>query len=95
MDGWIFGDAWMLLLLSKLDLLVRLYIIWTTAYCFITPVVVKYEVMVHTGKKRGAGTDANVFITIFGERGDTGLRPLRSSKTNRNKFENGKVCRQW
>jgi hypothetical protein len=53
--------------------------------------VVKYEVMVHTGKRFGAGTDANVFITIFGERGDTGLRPLRSSKSNRNKFENGKI----
>lgn len=57
--------------------------------CFL--LVVKYEVMVYTGKKRGAGTDANVFITVFGERGDTGSRQLRSSKTNRNKFENGKA----
>ncbi|XP_062503862.1 lipoxygenase homology domain-containing protein 1-like isoform X2 [Corticium candelabrum] len=58
----------------------------------ITPLpVVKYDVMVYTGKKRGAGTDANVCMTIFGERGDTGSRQLRSSKTNKNKFENGKV----
>ena len=34
--------------------------------------VVKYMVDVHTGKKAGAGTDANVFINIFGECGDTG-----------------------
>jgi hypothetical protein len=34
--------------------------------------VVKYMVDVHTGKKTGGGTDANVFINIFGECGDTG-----------------------
>jgi hypothetical protein len=34
--------------------------------------VVKYMVDVHTGKKAGAETDANVFINIFGECGDTG-----------------------
>jgi hypothetical protein len=27
---------------------------------------------VHTGNKVGAGTDANVFINIFGKTGDTG-----------------------
>jgi hypothetical protein len=34
--------------------------------------LVKYMVEVHTGNKMGAGTDANVFINIFGELGDTG-----------------------
>lgn len=34
--------------------------------------VVKYSVDVYTGDKRNAGTDANVFINIFGECGDTG-----------------------
>ena len=51
----------------------------------------QYTVEVHTGKKRGAGTDANVFLEICGEQGDTGERPLRESKTNRNKFEKGNV----
>ena len=46
---------------------------------------------VHTGKKRGAGTDANVFLNIFGEQGDTGNRPLIKSKTNMNKFEKANV----
>ena len=32
-----------------------------------------YHVFVHTGDKRGAGTDANVFITMFGQHDDTGL----------------------
>lgn len=34
----------------------------------------------------GAGTDANVFLIVFGEYGDTGMLPLKTS-TNRNKFE--------
>ena len=32
-----------------------------------------YHVFVHTGDKRGAGTDANVFITMFGQHDDTGM----------------------
>ena len=39
----------------------------------------------------GAGTDADVFINVFGEQGDTGDRPLAISKSNKNKFERGKV----
>jgi hypothetical protein len=34
--------------------------------------VIKYHVDVYTGNKIGAGTDANVFVNIFGEIGDTG-----------------------
>lgn len=34
--------------------------------------VVKYFVDVHTGKRAGAGTNANVFLNIFGDCGDTG-----------------------
>ncbi|KAK3743623.1 hypothetical protein QZH41_017697 [Actinostola sp. cb2023] len=49
--------------------------------------VYTYRVFVHTGNKRGAGTDADVFITIFGQMGDTGERPLQASKDNTNKFE--------
>ena len=41
---------------------------------------------VFTGDKKGAGTDANVYITLFGEFGDSGERPLKSSKNN---FERG------
>lgn len=53
--------------------------------------VIKYKVTVHTGKKLGAGTDANVFLNIFGEQGDTGERFLEKSSTNKNKFEKGSV----
>jgi hypothetical protein len=53
--------------------------------------VVQYSVLVYTGDKMGAGTDADVFINIFGKQGDTGNRPLDKSKNNKNKFEKGKV----
>ena len=45
----------------------------------------------YTGTESKAGTDANVSMQLFGQRGDTGLRRLLSSKTNSNKFEQGQV----
>lgn len=51
----------------------------------------KYVCDVHTGSKRGAGTDANVFLNVFGLLGDTGDRPLNKSSINFNKFESGNV----
>lgn len=50
--------------------------------------VVKYRISVRTGDKRGAGTDANVYVILHGEKGDTGKRPLESSGNN---FERGKI----
>ena len=50
-----------------------------------------YLVNVYTGDVRGGGTDANVFITIFGDQGDTGERKLHSSETHRDKFERNQV----
>lgn len=51
---------------------------------------VEYEVRVQTGDVRGAGTDANVFLNIYGENGDSGERELRKSD-NLNKFERNQV----
>ncbi|XP_048360273.1 lipoxygenase homology domain-containing protein 1 [Sphaerodactylus townsendi] len=51
-------------------------------------VPVKYEVIVVTGFEKGAGTDANVFITIFGANGDSGKRALKQK--HRNLFERGR-----
>ncbi|XP_073475133.1 lipoxygenase homology domain-containing protein 1 [Aquarana catesbeiana] len=50
-----------------------------------------YSVSVYTGDIYGAGTDANVFLTIYGDLGDTGERKLSKSETNKNKFERGQV----
>lgn len=47
----------------------------------------QYLVHTFTGDKRGAGTDANVVITIFGEDGDSGEKKLDNARNN---FEHGK-----
>jgi hypothetical protein len=41
-----------------------------------------YRVMVKTSDLRGAGTDADVFLTIYGPKGDTGERVLDNSSNN-------------
>ena len=58
------------------------------------PVAAKtYSVSVYTGDVSGAGTDANVFLTIFGDKGDTGERKLAKSETHTDKFEKGHVSK--
>lgn len=51
----------------------------------------EYTVKVFTGDVSYAGTDANVFITLYGEHGDTGERHLKESATHVNKFERNQV----
>ena len=46
---------------------------------------VKYEIVVITGDVKGSGTNANVNITVFGDNGNTGKRPL--NKAFRDLFE--------
>ncbi|XP_067839158.1 lipoxygenase homology domain-containing protein 1-like [Heptranchias perlo] len=50
-----------------------------------------YTMRVKTGEKKNAGTDANVFIILFGEKDDTGIVNLKASKTHKNKFEKGNI----
>lgn len=45
---------------------------------------------VYTGDKWGAGTDANIFVNLFGKKGDTGERQLKESNKI-NKFERKQV----
>ena len=47
----------------------------------------QYRVTVYTGNKRGAGTDADVFITLYGNKGESGAIVLDDKKNN---FEAGK-----
>lgn len=47
----------------------------------------EYSCHIFTGDKYGAGTDSNVFMTLYGEYGDTGERQLEQSESNVNKFE--------
>ncbi|XP_010779871.1 lipoxygenase homology domain-containing protein 1-like [Notothenia coriiceps] len=50
-----------------------------------------YNVSVRTGDMYGAGTDGNVYLTIYGDLGDTGERKLAKSENNKNKFERAEV----
>ena len=52
--------------------------------------VLKYDVQVVTGDVWNAGTDANVYMTIYGQYGDTGVRQLFKAK-NAKKFRMGQV----
>jgi hypothetical protein len=51
-------------------------------------VTTTYKVTVHTGTVRHAGTNADVFITVYGADGTSGERKLDSKRGN---FENGSV----
>lgn len=53
--------------------------------------VCQYHVEVYTGDRDNAGTDAAVYLQIFGERGDTGIRQLLQPKHPGDKFESGRV----
>jgi len=50
-----------------------------------------YKVSVQTSNVNGAGTDAGVYITLFGENGDSGEIRLKSSETNKKPFENNQL----
>ena len=45
--------------------------------------------LVETGNKLGSGTDANVFLIIYGDKGQTNKIPLNKSLSNKNPFEKG------
>ncbi|XP_075271384.1 oxygen-regulated protein 1 [Opisthocomus hoazin] len=53
--------------------------------------VYKYVVSVHIGDRWGAETFANVYITLYGKRGDTGVRKLHTSLAKGRKFQRNKV----
>ena len=50
-----------------------------------------YHVDVFTGDEKKAGTDANVFITLFGSHGQSEEFHLSDSLTHMNKFERNHV----
>lgn len=50
-----------------------------------------YKVKVKTSAVRGAGTDANVFINLFGENGNSGDLHLKNSETNKSPFDNDQL----
>lgn len=51
-------------------------------------------VEIFTGDERYSGTDAEVFLTVYGEKGETSEQHLNKSKTHWNKFERNNVIIQ-
>ena len=66
-------------------------IIFLKLKLFFSIIVVTYEIYLVTGDKLGAGTNSEVKITLFGEYGDTGERPLTKSKLNQTPFQRHQV----
>lgn len=58
--------------------------------CHLLLSVTVYEVHVTTGDLWNAGTEADVYISIYGEKGDTGSRQLFGSQKPK-KFVKGQV----
>lgn len=51
-----------------------------------------YEMAIHTGNRLGASTTADIFIILFGERGNTGKIKLKQSREgDKMKFQKGQV----
>ena len=50
-----------------------------------------YVIDVFTGDYKDAGTDSNVFLTVYGKKRNLGEKKLASSKNNINKFERNQV----
>lgn len=53
----------------------------------VRPIDNQYKVTIHTGKQRGAGTDADVSITLYGAYTNSGSIMLNAKKSQ---FENGR-----
>lgn len=61
-------------------------------YAFLVSVTAtSYHLSVKTGNVQGAGTDANVFVQLVGEHGETGKVQLRMAENTKNKFERGRT----
>jgi hypothetical protein len=50
-----------------------------------------YEIVVTTGNVRGAGTDAQVYLTLFGKNGKPTQKLHLKDSNNKNPFEKGEI----
>lgn len=50
-----------------------------------------YKISVKTSDVRGAGTDAGVYLVLFGSNGDSGELSLKTSETNKSPFDNNQL----
>ena len=50
-----------------------------------------YNLSIKVGDVKGSGTDGNVYIQLFGEKGNTAKIQLRQAGDARNRFEKGRT----
>ena len=64
------------------------HLLWVYRYCcwFILETV--WNIWVWTSDMRGAGTDSNVFVTLYGDKGKTDEVPMGNATDN---FEQGQL----
>ena len=59
----------------------------TGVLCF-SPVA-DYSVRIKTGNVKNAGTDSNIYLQVFGDKGDTGIIELKQICDTKDKFQRG------
>jgi len=69
----------------------RLIFAYYNCLFFLLSTETSYKINVKTSNVRGAGTDANVFVILFGANGDTGQLHLDKSETYKDPFENDQI----
>ncbi|OCT76820.1 hypothetical protein XELAEV_18032023mg [Xenopus laevis] len=57
----------------------------------LSELLLDYEIHVYTGAITNAGTKSNVYINLFGKRGDSGKRKLHKSLNQKVRFQKGQV----
>ncbi len=62
--------------------------VYVSLYVCVGAGPVNYRVTTYTSDLRGAGTDADVFIVLYGDKGESGERKLDNSSNN---FERNQV----
>ena len=48
-----------------------------------------YSVRIKTGNIKNAGTDSNIYLQVFGDKGDTGVIELKQVCDTKDKFQRG------
>lgn len=66
----------------------KLTILYSIVFSSLSYIEIPYEIEVHTGDVRGAGTDANVFVVLYGKEKKSEQFWLENKTDN---FERGDV----
>ena len=55
--------------------------------------MVHYNLQIKTGNVKNAGTDSNIYIQVFGDKGDTGVVELKQICDTKERFQRGKTTK--